>query len=129
MKSTSLKIKILSGMLSVGIALSGTITVLGTVKDNVGRDKKVVTNINFKHSASDKKAAKTHRAQMKATLTIVIKESVSSNIITKAEGDKVLKYVSVKSEKNHVDHKNKKTGEKEKYDGSKGGLLDRKSVV
>jgi len=124
MKSISLKMKILSGVLSAGIAFSGTSIASATVKDNVGGAEKVVTSINFKHSASDKKAAKAHRAQMKATLIIVIKESVASNVITKAEGDKVLEYVSVKSEKNRTDHKNKKASEKEKCNGTKGGLFN-----
>lgn len=124
MKSISLKMKILSGVLSVGIALSGTRLALATVKDSGSGDGKVVTSINFKHSTSDKRAAKAHRAQMKATLIIVVKESVSSNIITKAEGDKVLEYVRVRSEKTHTNHKNKKVGEKGKCNCAKGGLFN-----
>ena len=113
MKSTSFRMKILSGMLSAGIAFSGSNIAFATVKDN----GKAVTGINFKHSASDKEIAKAHHAQMKATPIVVIKESVASRVITKAEGDKILEYVNVKSEKNRTDHKNKKVGEK-------GGLFN-----
>ncbi|MBU3155521.1 hypothetical protein [Clostridium estertheticum] len=116
MKSTSLKMKILSGMLSAGIAFSGTSLAFAT--DNNIENEKVVTNIKFKHSSSNKKVDTAQRAEMKATLQIVIKESVNSNIITKAEGDKVLEYVSVKSEKKH------KECEKGKCDGKKGGLFN-----
>lgn len=116
MKSTSLRIKILSGMLSASIAFSGTS--LAFAIDNNIENEKVVTNIKFKHSSSNKKVDKAQREEVKATLQIVIKESVNSNIITKAEGDKVLEYVSIKSEKKHKGY------EKGKCDGKKGGLFN-----
>ena len=46
--------------------------------------------MDIKDSDDNKKDAETDRAEMKDTLKIVIKESIKSDIITKAEGDKVL---------------------------------------
>ncbi|MBU3159434.1 hypothetical protein KPL37_06655 [Clostridium frigoris] len=122
MKSISLKMKILSGLLSAGIAFSGTSVAFAT--GNNSENAKGATSINFKHSESNKKAAKEHRAKMEATLQIVVRESENSNIITKAEGDKVLEYVKVKSDENQMNHKKNKEGKKEKCDGEKGGLFN-----
>lgn len=124
MKSKSLKIKILSGMLSAGIAFSSASLTFASVKDNSIGNKEVATSINFKNSAKNKKAAKAHHAQMEGTLKIVIKESIASKIITQDEGDKVLKYVTAKSEKNSINHKKHKTCKRGKCDGTKGGLFN-----
>jgi len=120
MKNKYLKIKILSGMLCVGLTFSGASLSFAATSDNASAQDEVVTSLNFKNSAN-KKAAKVHRAEMKATLQIVIKESVTSKIITQTEGDKVLEYVNVRSVKNRIDHKNNKKG---KCDGPKGGLYN-----
>ena len=114
--------KILSGMLSAGIALSGSSLAFAT--GNNSENEKATTSINFRHSKSDKKAAKEHRAEMEAALQSVVKESENSNIITKAEGDKVLEYVKVKSDENRMDNKKNKEGKKGKCEGKKGGLFN-----
>ena len=119
MKNVSLKMKILSGMLSAGIAFSGSSLAFAT--GNNDANAKSATSINIKHSQSNKKEAKEHRAEMEATLQIVVKESENSNIITKAEGDKVLEYVKVKYDEKQMNHKKNKEG---KYDGKKGGLFN-----
>lgn len=91
MKNTSLRIKILSGMLCTGLAFSSTAITFASVNNN---DSARVTSMNFKCSEHDKRGDESRHKEMKITLEVVIKESVSSNAITKAEGDKVLKYVN-----------------------------------
>lgn len=119
MKNTSLRIKILSGMLCTGLVFSGANLTFAATKNNSSVSKvTTATSMDFKDSANKKKEAKAHRAQMKVTLEIVVKESVASKAITKAEGDKVLEYANAKGLKRGEEHKKSK---KEK--GAKGGLF------
>ena len=118
MKNTSLRIKILSGMLCTGLAFSGANLTFAATENNVSVGNVAATSMDFKDAANNKKQAQAHHAEMKVTLEIVIKESIASNIITKAEGDNVLEYVNTKSEKTRGEHK------KGKCDGTKGGLFN-----
>ena len=120
MKNTSLRIKILSGMLCTGLAFSGAnLTFAATKNDGSVSKVTATTSMDFKETANNKKEALAHRAQMKVTLEIVVKESVDLKVITKAEGDKVLEYANTKSLKRGEEHKKFK---KEK--GVKGGLFN-----
>ncbi|HEY8892220.1 MAG TPA: hypothetical protein VIM70_18420 [Clostridium sp.] len=121
MKKTCLKIKIFSGMLCVGLAFSSTGVSFASVTNN--EITTAVTSMDVKIHSYDKKAAKARQVEMKATLDIVIKESITSSIITKTEGDKVLKYVTVKSEKN-LNIKKDKKDKNGKCDCVKGGLFN-----
>ena len=114
MKNTSLRIKILSGMLCTGLALSGASTSFAAVKHNGSANLKLATSMDFKIPMDKAKVEETRQTEMKAILEVVIKESVSSNIITQTEGDKVLEYVTVKAEKKCGDHKKDKKCKKEK---------------
>ena len=120
MKSTSLKIKILSGMLCTGLAFSGANLTFAAVKNNGSANDKSVTSMDLKAPIHNKKSAEARHAEMKVTLEIVVKESVASKIITKTEGDKVLEYVNAKSSKNRWNHKKDKKG---KCNGARGGLF------
>lgn len=124
MKSKSLKIRILSGMLAAGIAFSGASIAFAARGDNSNGSEKVSTSISLKNSIINKKAAKAHRAEIKGTLKIVIKESITSNIITQTEGDKVLEYVNAKSAKSHINHKKHKECKTGKCGDAKGGLFN-----
>ena len=121
MNNKSLKIKILSGLLCTGLALTSTGFTFASVTNNNCTKRNIATSTDFKSPANDKKSGEAHRAEMKVTLKIVINESVYSKIITKTEGDKVLEYVNAKSMKNRGDFKKFKS---EKRDGAKGGLFN-----
>ena len=58
---------------------------------------------------------------MKVAFEVVIKESIEAKIITKDEGDKVLKYVAEKTEKKCID---KKDCKKVRDHKEKGGLFN-----
>jgi len=120
MKNTSLGIKILSGMLCFGLAFSGANLTFAATQNSATANDNAATSMDFKDRAIDKKEAQVRRAQMKATLEVVIKESVDSKIITKSEGDKVLEYVSAKKLKKDTQEKKCKKG---KCDRAKGGLF------
>jgi hypothetical protein len=96
MKSTSLRMKLLSGMLCTGLALSSG-SVSFAVSQNENLDEKLATSMDFRVAVDKEKVEGLAHEQMNDTLEIVIKDSVRSNIITVAEGDKVLEYVSMKS--------------------------------
>jgi len=98
LKNTSLRIKILSGMLCTGLAFSSTGITFASVKNNDITSDKCVTSMNCKCRDNDKNADESRHKEMKIAFEIVIKESVSSKVITKAEGDKVLKYVNAPKE-------------------------------
>lgn len=117
MKKTTLRMKILSVMLCTGLILSSTSLTFAEVTKNGNANEKIVSSMDFKASVNKQKIKEARRAEMKVTLIVVIKESVSSKIITQAEGDKVLEYVNAKFEKRSGGHK------KEKCDGAKGGLF------
>ena len=123
MKSTSLKIKILSGMLCTGLAFSGANLTFVAVKNNDNVNDKIVSSMDLKAPIYDKKNAKARHAEMKVTLETVVKESVASKIITKTEGDKVLEYVNAKSSENRWNHRKDKKCKKGKCDGARGGLF------
>jgi len=124
LKNKSLRIKILSGLLCTGLALTPTGLTFASVTNNDSAKGSITTSMDLKAPANDKNAADAHRTEMKVTLKIVIKESVYSKIITKTEGDKVLEYVNAKSMKNGGDIKKDKKMKKEKCDGAKGGLFN-----
>jgi len=124
MKNTSLRIKILSGMLCTGLALSSSSFAFAAGKEDGSVNNNVATSMDFKNPSYNKKDSQAHRAEMRSILKIVIEESIKSNIITQDEGDKILKYVTVKFDKNSNDNKKQKTCKKGKCDGSKGGLFN-----
>jgi hypothetical protein len=124
MKNKSLRIKILSGMLCTGLALSGARVSFAAIKPNGGVNKKVATNMSFKVPMDNKKVEDTRYTEMKVLLQAVIKESVRSNIITPTEGDKVLEYVTTKADKKCRDSKDDKKCKKEKCGEAKGGLFN-----
>lgn len=96
MKSTSLRMKLLSGMLCTGLALSsGSVSFAASQNGNL--DEKLATSMDFRVAVDKEKAEGLQREQMNDTLKIVIKDSVTSNIITKTEGDKVLEYMNMKA--------------------------------
>lgn len=107
MKNASLRIKVLSGLLCTGLAFSSTGIAFAAVNKDSASDK-CVTSMGFKCPHHNKNADEARDKEMRITLEVVIKESISSNAITKTEGDKVLKYIDV-AEKNS--------------DNAKGGLF------
>ena len=121
MKNISLKMKILSGMLCAGLAFSGTNISFAAVKESDNTEIKSVTSINSKAPMEEKKIEDPAREKMRVTFKATIKECVESNIITRAEGDKVLKYVTEKVEKNCGDNGDCK---KERDNYKKGGLFN-----
>lgn len=121
MKNTSLRMKILSGMLCTGLALSTSSVSFAAGSQSENSSQKLVTSINFIADADKEKLEETRNDEMKDTLEIVIKDSVNLKIITKEEGEKVLEYVRVRSDK--------KCGEdmrssKKKCKGEKEGLFN-----
>lgn len=121
MKNTSLRMKVLSGMLCAGLTFSGTNISFAAVKESGNTSGKLVTSINFTAPMEEKKSEKVSHAKMRDTFEVVIKESVESKIITKAEGEKVLKYVEEKVENKCGD---KDSCKKEKGYHAKAGLLN-----
>jgi len=121
MKNTSLRIKILSGMLCCGLSLSGANLTFAATQSSASLNDNAATSMNFKKSAADKKEAQARRVQMKATLEAVVKESVDSKVITKSEGDKVLEYANAKKLKKPTEDKKCKKGE---CNRAKGGLFN-----
>lgn len=121
MKNTSLKMKVLSGMLCAGLTFSGTNISFAAVNQENNSVGNLVTSMNFKVSMDKKKIEEVAQAKMKDTLEVVIKESVQSNIITRDEGDKVLKYLAERSDKKCEGGKKCK---KERGDHKKGGLFN-----
>jgi hypothetical protein len=124
MKNTSLRIKILSGMLCTGLVLSGTNLSFAAVNPNGGLNEKVATNMSFKFPMGNKKVEEARLTEMKAILEAVIKDSVKSKIITQTEGDRVLEYANLKADKKCADHKEDKKCKKEKCGEAKGGLFN-----
>ncbi|MCB2289979.1 hypothetical protein LGK97_09390 [Clostridium sp. CS001] len=99
MKNISLRMKVLSGMLCAGLTFSGTNISFAAANKENNLAVKPVTSINFKDSMDKKKIEESAQAEMKGTFELVIKESVEANIITRDEGEKVLKYLAEKSDK------------------------------
>jgi hypothetical protein len=118
MKNISLRMKVLSGVLCAGLAFSGTNISFAAVKQEGNAEVKLIKSTNF--TVPRDKEEEAPQAKMKDTFEAVIKESVETNIITKAEGDKVLKYVAEKSENKCGDSKKCK---KARGDHAKGGLF------
>lgn len=123
MKNTSLKIKILSGMLCTGLTFSAASPSFAAVKHNEYANEKFATSMDFRVSSDMKKIEKSRRTEMKVALEAVIKESVQSNIITQTEGDKVLEYANVRFEKKSRDYKKHKKYKRGKDGTAKGGLF------
>lgn len=123
MKNKSLRIKILSGVLCTGLALSGASTSFAAVKQNGSANNKLATSMDFKIPMDQKKAEEARLTEMKVILEAVINDSVKSGIITQEEGKKVLEHVTLKAEKKCGDNKKDKKCKKEKCDHAKGGLF------
>lgn len=121
MKNISLRMKVLSGVLCAGLAFSGTNICFAAVKESGNAEVKLVTSMEQRVPMDEKKVKEAPQARMKLVLEAAIKESVESNIITKDEGDKVLKYLAERSEKKCEDGKKCK---KERDDHAKGGLFN-----
>ncbi len=120
MKNTSLRMKILSGMLCTGIALSSSSVSFAAVTQRGSLDEKLASSIEFRAEVDKEKEKGIRNEEMNDTLEIVINDSVKSNIITKTEGDKVLEYAKVKFQKECGDNqKCKRQGDHEK-----GGLFN-----
>jgi hypothetical protein len=121
MKNTSLRMKALSGILCAGLTFSGTNISFAAVNQEYNEEGKPVTSVDFKESMDKKKVEEVPQSKIKETLELVIKESIESNIITRDEGDKVLKYLAERSEKKCEGGKKCK---KERGDHEKGGLFN-----
>jgi hypothetical protein len=121
MKNTSLRMKVLSGMLCAGLTFSGTNISFADVRQESNAEGKLVTSMNFKVPMDKKNVEEAPQTKMKDTFELVIKESIESNIITRDEGDKVLKYLAEKSDKKCEGGKKCK---KERGDHEKGGLFN-----
>ena len=121
MINRSLRIKILSGLLCTGLALSSTSITFAAVGQNGNSNEMVATSMDVEIAVDKENAEQSRYGEMKDTLEVVIKESVQSNIITSDEGKKVLEYVTLKSDKKCAEDKNSKIG---KCGGEKGGLFN-----
>ncbi|MBU3189426.1 hypothetical protein K9O30_09970 [Clostridium bowmanii] len=122
MKKKDLRIKILSGMLCTGLVFSGASISFATENTNGSINEKLATSMDIK--APMDKMEQERRAEMKVTLEAVIAESVASKIITRAEGDKVLKHVALKSQKKSGDDNRDGKCKNGKCQGGKGGLFN-----
>ncbi|MGH4140354.1 hypothetical protein [Clostridium sp.] len=124
MKKKELRIKILSGMLCTGLVFFGANLTFAAEKNNVGIDENVATSIDIRVPMDKEKVEQERQAQMKVTLEAVIADSVSSKIITQAEGDKVLEHVKLKSQAKSGDAKIDRRCKNGKCEGGKGGLFN-----
>lgn len=124
MKNKAIRIKILSGMLCTGLALSGATTSFAAVSGMEGSKEKLATSMDFRATMDKKQEKEIRHAEMKVVLEAVIKDSVKGNIITEAEGNKVLEYVKVKFEVKAKDTKKDKKCRDGKCDKAKGGLFE-----
>ena len=122
MKKISLKIKIISGMLCTGLALSGSIS-FAAVEDNTSAKLKLASSMDVRVPIDKEKHKQERQAEMKATLETVIEDSVVSGSITKDEGDKVLEYVKTKHLKGSEENKTDKKCKNGKCEGERGGLF------
>jgi len=129
MKKTSLKIKILSGMLCTSIVLSGASLSFAAEKDNGSAKVTLASSMDIKAPMDKEKLKQERHAERKATLETVIKESVAAQIITKDEGDKVLAHIKAKAEKISGDNKADRIFKRDKKckdgkcEGARGGLF------
>ncbi|MBK5243237.1 hypothetical protein [Clostridium sp.] len=119
MKKTSLRMKILSGMLCTGLALSSTSISFAAVRDSGNLNEKLATSMDFKVTVDKEKTEQVRHAEMKGTLEDVIKESVQLNVITADEGKRILDHVATKSDKRSGDD-----NECKNCKGNKGGLFN-----
>ncbi len=120
MKSRTLRMKILSAMLCAGITFSGASISYATVQHNESETEKPTTSMDFRVSMEKEKTEESRDAEKDNILKAAIKESVESNVITQAEGDKVLEYVTLKFRKKCEDDSRCKD---KKSDFSKGGFF------
>ena len=105
MKNKSLRIKILSGMLCTGLALSASSFSFAAERQVNSSKENFATSMDVKIPVEKCKEMQQRHAKMKITFEVVIKESIEEKIITKDEGDKVLKHMSEKFEKKYEDKK------------------------
>jgi hypothetical protein len=119
MKKTSLRMKILSGMLCTGLALSSTSISFAAVRNSSNSNEKLATSMDFKVTADNEKAEQARYAEMKGVLEVVIKESVREGNISVDEGKKILDHVAAKSEKRSGEE-----SECKNCKGEKGGLFN-----
>ena len=124
MKKTSLKIRILSGMLCTGLALSGSSLSFAAVVNNENSNVNYASSMDNRVNMDKQKLIQERHAEIRATLESVIKESVESKIITKEEGDKVLAHVLVKAEKRSKEINKDEKCKSGKCEGSRGGLFN-----
>ena len=123
MKKKSLRIKILSGMLCVGLTLSGTSLSSAEVKNDSGEMVKLVSSMNVKAPMDKDKLREERHAEMRATLEKVISEGIASGIIKKDEGAKILEYEKNKPQKKTKEKKADKKCKGGKCKGARGGLF------
>lgn len=123
MKNKYLRVKILCGMLCTGLALSGASISFAAAQDNGSANMKLASSMDIRVPMDKEKAREARQAEMNVTLEAVIKESVTSNIITQTEGDKVLEYVKNKSQKRSEENKKDKKCKDGKCEGARGGLF------
>ncbi|MBU3142573.1 hypothetical protein [Clostridium sp. CF012] len=123
MKKTSLRIKILSGMLCTGLAFSGTSLSFAAVKDSGSANMKLASSMDVKVPMESEKLMQERQAEMKVILETVIGDSVNSGIITQHEGVKVLEYVKTKSQNRSIENKTDEKCKSGKCEGPKGGLF------
>ncbi|MGH4122950.1 MAG: hypothetical protein ACREV6_08480 [Clostridium sp.] len=121
MQKTSLRIKILSGMLCTGLIFFGENLSFAAVKDN--GSVKLASSMDVKVPMDKEKLEDERKSDMSSTLETVIKESVTGSIITQAEGDKVLEYANTKSQKRSMENKTDRKCKSGKCKGERGGLF------
>ncbi len=114
MKKTSLKIKIISGMLCMGLVFTQGSLTFAAENDNGNAKINLASNVDIKVPMDMEKGNQDRQVAMNAVLENVIKQSVVDGIITKSEEGKVLEYINTKYRKKC------KNG---KCDGAKGGLF------
>jgi hypothetical protein len=121
MKNKSLRIKILSGMLSTGLVLSASTFSFAAERQVYSTRENFATSMDIKVPVEKCKEVEQRHAKMKVAFEVVIKESIEEKVITKDEGDKVLKYMAEKFEKKYEDKKDCKKARDHK---EKAGLFN-----
>ncbi|WP_291637247.1 hypothetical protein [Clostridium sp.] len=124
MKSKSLKMKILSGMLCTGLAFSTASPSFAAVKNSDSTNGAIATSMDSKVPIDKQNVKQARHEEMKDILQVVIKESISLDIISTDEGDKVLAYATAKYKKRSEDHKKDKKCKSGKCGVKKGGLFE-----
>ena len=118
MENKSLRIKILSGMLCTGLALSGSNISFAAVKNNGSTNEKFATNMNFRVS-KDKgkveaaKCSEIRTAELQEGLNIL----VANKVLTVEQKNKVLDAIKTRDAERKENYKKMKNmNEKERKD-------------